>query len=227
MNVTLHADGVKRNGHLRHHVTSTQHAREIPREERLPPCRDGVKRGRCIHLHRLHVRNVHFPLLGFGVWGMSQGDREPRYTSFISLLPRGDFAPSARTRFQCEGANSHLPAGTKEILPGCTLLNSHNTGAHTARRGERGHLDLSADAWIALAHLKFSVTRSSRAVFDGGLTSARVSCRLCLSWLAWVSQVAHVQNSTASSLAFGCLVGGLCRGSRAPVPIFELAHVQN
>ena len=25
-------------------------------------------------LHGLHVRNVHFPLLGFGVWGMSQGE---------------------------------------------------------------------------------------------------------------------------------------------------------
>ena len=29
-------------------------------------------------MHGLHVQNVHSPLLGFGVWGMSQGARTPR-----------------------------------------------------------------------------------------------------------------------------------------------------
>ena len=38
MNVALHTDGVKRDGHLRHHVTSTQHAGEIPTRNAGLPC---------------------------------------------------------------------------------------------------------------------------------------------------------------------------------------------
>ena len=73
MNIALRADGLKRDGHLRHHIMSTRHTHRIPRVERRPPWRDGVKRDRCIHLHGLHVRNVHSPILGFRVWQMSHG----------------------------------------------------------------------------------------------------------------------------------------------------------
>ena len=43
----------------------------------MPAAMEGRRQPRAmhsmVHLHGLHVRNVHFPLLGFGVWGMSQG----------------------------------------------------------------------------------------------------------------------------------------------------------
>ena len=60
-----------------HH--EAQHGGEIPRVHAGFHTGYCVKRLRCIHLQSLHVRNVHFPLLGFEPRRVPQGEHSSPY----------------------------------------------------------------------------------------------------------------------------------------------------